>query len=113
MVVKWRVLISLLGGLTLFNKNESYQVEENMNDKNTPKSYSSLSQQLNGIFDHMDEINTSFKKIEAFIEQEYKNIEQSINPEKSRDVSKELEYHTANFLRNLAKDYETKNRLFD
>ncbi len=88
-------------------------MEENMNDNNLPKKYASLSQQLSGIFDHMDEINMSFKKIEAFIDQGYKNIEQSINPEKSRDVSKELQYHMENFLRKLAKDYETKNKFLD
>lgn len=84
-----------------------------MNDSKLPKNYASLSQQLSGIFERMDEINMSFEKIEACIEQEYKNIEQSINPEKSRDVSKELQYYMANFLHTLAKDYETKNRLFD
>lgn len=84
-----------------------------MNDNNTPKKYTSLSRQLSGIFDHMDEINTSFKKIEIFIEQEYKNFEKAINPEKSSDVSKELEYYMVKFLRNLAKDYERKNCLFN
>lgn len=83
-----------------------------MND-NLPKKYTSLSQELAEIFEHMDEINQAFSKIEAFVEQEYKNIETSINSEKSSDVSKELQYYMADFLKSLLKSFENKSRLFD
>lgn len=84
-----------------------------MNDNNKQKNFSTLSEQLSGIFDHMELINTSFKRIEAYVEQQYKNIEKEINPDSNCDISKELQYHMAHFLRNLASDFEKKNRFFD
>lgn len=84
-----------------------------MNNNKSPKSYASLSQQLSSIFDHIDDINSSLSRIEAYARRKYEEIEKEINPDSNDDVSKELRYHMAHFLHNLAKDYETKNRLFD
>ena len=80
-----------------------------MNDNKLPRSQASLSQQLSNIFDHMDEINSSFKKIEAVIKKEYNSIETNINPENSRDVSKELQYYMIDFLKNIVKEFENKH----
>lgn len=82
-----------------------------MNDNNTPKKFDSLSEQLSDIFENMDQINATFKKIESYVEQKYKDIERDINPENNRDISKELQYHTAKFLHSLANDFE-KKKLF-
>jgi len=84
-----------------------------MNDNQKPKSLSALSEQLSEIFDHMDYMNSSFSRIEAYAKKKFDGIEKEINPNNDRDVSRELQHHMANFLRNLAKDYETKNHLFD
>ncbi|NCO03594.1 MAG: hypothetical protein GW903_05335 [Alphaproteobacteria bacterium] len=84
-----------------------------MNDNKKSKSLSTLSEQLSGIFDHMDYIDGSFKRIEAYAKKKHSDIEREINPDKNCDVSRELQYHTANFLRNIANDFEKKNRLND
>lgn len=75
-----------------------------MNDNQTPKK--SLSKQLNEVFEHMEEIDISFKKIEVYIEQEYGRIERSINPEQNNDISKELKYYLANFLKQNSLKYD-------
>ncbi len=79
-----------------------------MNDNQKPKSFSALSEQLSEIFDHMDYIDSSFNRIEAYAGKKYQEIEKKINPDQNCDISKELQYHMANFLSNLAKNYETK-----
>ena len=84
-----------------------------MNDNQKPKNLSALSEQLSEIFDHMDYIDSSFSRIEAYAKKKFDEIEKEINPNNDRDVSRELQHHMAHFLRNLAKDYETKNHLLD
>lgn len=84
-----------------------------MNDNQKPKNLSSLSEQLSEIFDHMDYIDSSFSRIEAYAKKKFEEIEKETNPNSDHDVSRELQHHMTNFLRNLTKDYETKNRLLD
>lgn len=88
-------------------------MEENMNDNKKTKSLSALSEQLSEIFDHMDYINSNFNRIEAYAKKKFDEIEKEINPNNDRDVSRELQHHMTNFLRNLANDFEKKNSLFD
>ena len=87
-------------------------MEENMNDNKKPKSLSALSEQLSDIFDHMDYINYSLSRIEAYAKEKFDEIEKEINPNNDRDVSRELQHHMAHFLRNLADDFEKKNGAF-
>lgn len=84
-----------------------------MNDNKNPKDLSALSQKLSEIFDHMDYINSSFNRVEAYVKKKFEEVEREINPDNNHDVSRELQYHMANFLRNLASYFEKKNRLFD
>lgn len=84
-----------------------------MNNNQEPKSLSALSEQLSEIFDHMDYTDSSFSRIEAYAKKKFDGIEKEINPNNDRDVSRELQHHMVNFLRNLAKGYEAKNRFFD
>lgn len=84
-----------------------------MNDNKQSKGLSTLSEQLSGIFDHMGYIDDTFKRIEAYAKKKYSDIEREINPDDNRDVSRELQYHMANFLRNLAGDFKKKNRFDD
>ena len=80
-----------------------------MNDNQKPKSLLALSKQLSEIFDHMDYINSSFSRIEAYAKNKFSEIEKEINPHHDRDVSRELQHHMAHFLRNLASEFEKKN----
>ena len=84
-----------------------------MKDNQKSKNLSALSEQLSEIFDHMDYINSSFSRIEAYAKKKFDEIEKEINPKNDRDVSRELQHHTVHFLRNLADDLEKKNSLFD
>lgn len=84
-----------------------------MNDNKKSKSLSALSEQLSEIFDHMDYINSSFSRIEAYAKKKFDEMEKEINPNNDCDVSRELQHHMANFLRNLANDFEKKKSLFD
>lgn len=84
-----------------------------MNDKQKPKSLLALSEQLSEVFDHMNYINSSFSRIGAYSKKKFDEIEKEINPNNDRDVSRELQYHMAHFLRNLANDFEKKSRFFD
>lgn len=84
------------------------QVEENMSDNKKPKNLSALSEQLSEIFDHMDYIDSTLSRIEAYAKTKYRDLEKEINPDSNRDVSRELQYHIAASLRCLAKTYEGK-----
>lgn len=80
-----------------------------MNDNQKPEGLLALSEQLSEIFDHMDYINSSFSRIEFYAKRKFEGIEKEINPNKDRDVSRELQHHMAHFLRNLASEFEKKS----
>lgn len=81
-----------------------------MNDNQNPKNITALSDQLSEIFDHMDYINSSFCRIESYAHKKFDAVQKEINHDNNHDVSRELEYHMANFLRRLADDFENKTK---
>lgn len=77
-----------------------------MNDNKKSKNFSTLSEQLSELYDHTGEIEAIFKKIEDQINVEYQSLEESINPHKSRDISKELNFYMIRCLKDIIKGFE-------
>ncbi len=65
-----------------------------------------LSEQLSAVLDQMDVIKPSYTRIKKAIENEYKEIQKTLNPDKNADITKELNHHFCDFIQNLLRNYK-------
>lgn len=77
-----------------------------MNDNKKSKKFSTLSEQLTELYNHTDEIENVFKKIEDQINVEYQSLVKSVNSHNSRDISKELNFYMTRCLKDIIKRFE-------
>jgi hypothetical protein len=66
----------------------------------------SLSKKLEEVFEHMDKISDSCRKIESCINQENKRLQLLINPDKDADISKEIKFYMVSFLKKITDNLE-------